>query len=478
MQCTPITTADAVEAVLSGAWLHGAEIDDLHDILVDLQENAHTAPARIELRCVGCRILNCRCVNLSVGLKVQMSDHIGSETQKSLDANVFESAAHFEHTTFAEDVTLDGVIFREEACFLVTRFMGRASFDRVVFEQATEFDKSEFAHRPAFGAARFGGEASFVFAQFRKGADFSHSMFKENTRFDFAQFDDHVLFHSGTFGTTAQFHSTTFDGNAEFLFRRFRGPVDFQWIRLNGDMHFAEADLSGARKLSFLSGRLNGSIHLEKAHLGRGVEFTLDHLTRGPSSTIDLSINQLKRRKRNLLFGESSAKPEDRAAAARQYNMLRDNFRAMPGKDAEEDWCHYRYMDLKRRARSLPDLSRTHWMEKWARWLWHLAAKFCDWLFLKWCYGYGVYSKRIVVTTLAVILIFTGIYSSVGGPMTIRNYGDAFNPLYFSVITFTTIGYGDYAPLGCLRWAAGFEGLLGLFLMAIFTVSFARKIIR
>ena len=53
-----------------------------------------------------------------------------------------------------------------------------------------------------------------------------------------------------------------------------------------------------------------------------------------------------------------------------------------------------------------------------------------------------------------------------------------FNPWYFSIITFTTIGYGDYAPRGWLRWAAGPEGFLGLFLMAVFTVSFARKFIR
>jgi hypothetical protein len=53
-----------------------------------------------------------------------------------------------------------------------------------------------------------------------------------------------------------------------------------------------------------------------------------------------------------------------------------------------------------------------------------------------------------------------------------------FNPWYFSIITFTTIGYGDYAPRGWVRWVAGLEGFLGLFLVAVFTVSFARKFIR
>ena len=94
-----------------------------------------------------------------------------------------------------------------------------------------------------------------------------------------------------------------------------------------------------------------------------------------------------------------------------------------------------------------------------------------------------------------VIFMCDLIYVAGGGPSTIRNYYTPvmpfteatqagvvletdFSPLYFSVITFTTIGYGDYAPLGWLRLVAGVEGLLGLFLMALFTVSFARKFIR
>ena len=60
----------------------------------------------------------------------------------------------------------------------------------------------------------------------------------------------------------------------------------------------------------------------------------------------------------------------------------------------------------------------------------------------------------------------------------IRGWDVNFCPWYFSVVTFTTIGYGDYAPLGTLRGVTSLEGFLGLFLMAVFTVSFARKFIR
>ncbi len=51
--------------------------------------------------------------------------------------------------------------------------------------------------------------------------------------------------------------------------------------------------------------------------------------------------------------------------------------------------------------------------------------------------------------------------------------------LYYSAITFLTIGYGDIYPSSpALRIASGIEGFLGLFLMAVFTVSFMRKVLR
>jgi hypothetical protein len=49
---------------------------------------------------------------------------------------------------------------------------------------------------------------------------------------------------------------------------------------------------------------------------------------------------------------------------------------------------------------------------------------------------------------------------------------------YFSVVTFFTIGYGDFAPSGIARFVAGTEGFMGVFLMAYFTVAFVRKILR
>ena len=54
-----------------------------------------------------------------------------------------------------------------------------------------------------------------------------------------------------------------------------------------------------------------------------------------------------------------------------------------------------------------------------------------------------------------------------------RNFPDSF---YFSLITFTTLGYGDFRPLeGWGRILAGSEAFIGAFMMALFVYTFARR---
>lgn len=53
-----------------------------------------------------------------------------------------------------------------------------------------------------------------------------------------------------------------------------------------------------------------------------------------------------------------------------------------------------------------------------------------------------------------------------------------FDALYFSVITFTTVGFGDITAVGAAKVIAAIEPLAGMFLMPLFIVGLSRKFLR
>jgi hypothetical protein len=73
----------------------------------------------------------------------------------------------------------------------------------------------------------------------------------------------------------------------------------------------------------------------------------------------------------------------------------------------------------------------------------------------------------ITLTTscIALILFFANLYEVIG-TITTHNEHEALTDLwdyiYFSVVTFTTLGYGDYIPIGYARIVASIQSLLGL----------------
>ena len=55
---------------------------------------------------------------------------------------------------------------------------------------------------------------------------------------------------------------------------------------------------------------------------------------------------------------------------------------------------------------------------------------------------------------------------------------DFMSCLYFSTVTFTTVGYGDITPVNISIFLSGVEMFLGLTMMGIWTATLARKITR
>lgn len=74
----------------------------------------------------------------------------------------------------------------------------------------------------------------------------------------------------------------------------------------------------------------------------------------------------------------------------------------------------------------------------------------------------------IFFSALLNIFIFACIYHMYGitynGNLVV---GDWYNSIYFSIVTWTTLGYGDFSPPEALRMVAAFEAIVGYLYMAI-----------
>ena len=82
----------------------------------------------------------------------------------------------------------------------------------------------------------------------------------------------------------------------------------------------------------------------------------------------------------------------------------------------------------------------------------------------------------LIAHCLAIIIVFAGIYRGYGliyggfcdqatyakiGDLCVSRSTDWVSPLYFSVVTWTTLGYGDFTPPHELRLIAAVEALFG-----------------
>ena len=104
--------------------------------------------------------------------------------------------------------------------------------------------------------------------------------------------------------------------------------------------------------------------------------------------------------------------------------------------------------------------------------------------------GYGEQPIRVVVFSSITILGFATLYFFSG--VNFSGEEVAFNSslsakanalaylesIYFSIVTFTTLGYGDITPTGLSRLFAAIEALMGSFTLALFVVVFVKKMTR
>lgn len=121
----------------------------------------------------------------------------------------------------------------------------------------------------------------------------------------------------------------------------------------------------------------------------------------------------------------------------------------------------YREMEAKRKAQS--------WREKPFLKLWYWIMRILA--------GYGENPERVAITAAAVILGAALVYYFIGLLFDWSAFGRS---LYFSTVSFTALGYGSWIDVesNVIRGLGAVESFLGVFMMALFLVTFTRKMTR
>lgn len=120
----------------------------------------------------------------------------------------------------------------------------------------------------------------------------------------------------------------------------------------------------------------------------------------------------------------------------------------------------YREMEAKRKFLS--------WRKKPQLKLW-------NWILRMLC-GYGEKPERVIISA-ATIVFGLAIAYFLWGSFSSSSFADT---LYYSVASFTALGYGNWAPqpTGWAKGVGAAEAVLGVSMMALFLVTFTRKMIR
>lgn len=173
---------------------------------------------------------------------------------------------------------------------------------------------------------------------------------------------------------------------------------------------------------------------------------------------------------------------QDKWIIAEQFRILKENFNKT-GRYSDEDKAYIEFKRFEQRA-----ILEENTLRSKASVLWEYPYYWFKILLFDKVGLYATEPTRVMLSMIIFYVVFSSnyvfmYYLGLGDivPNVEAKYanltivGRAF---YFGAVTFFTIGYGDFYPVGIFRWFSSIEGFMGMFLMSFFTVAFVRKILR
>jgi len=445
--------------------------------------------------CIDCLIGTIDLTNLTVEDAVNFGNLLTSA--KGQQTHIWGMAS-FCDATFIGRTSFVGATFEDDAFFLSTRFVGHADFAETLFRAGAKFWGAKF-----------------------NGASFGRAIFKNHTSFLGATFGGRVSFHDSCL-LSADFTSAKFEKTC-YMTNLAAGELNFKGANFSENMLISSWE---GKQLGEKQSRIRKILHARKQEVKKEME----KWKHGPKEKLEL-LSQEKETVESLLKLLSRWKDSGRGIGAVNFEdtlvqgELRCDFKYLvprkrgfrkwepvilphriaegfegPPKGEEKESSYWweeaqkQYAWLKEQYRKqgrYEDEDKAHWWASECARRTHGAIdprRYLKFLFYKWIAGYGVNPWNIVKTICVVFVIFALLFGTVfygklcyeGKPLPADDgfWTRAGNALYFSGITYATIGYGDISPVGIARLLAVVEGLLGIILNAALIVVIFRKIIR
>ncbi|GAB5538620.1 MAG: hypothetical protein Salg2KO_07230 [Salibacteraceae bacterium] len=425
----------------------------------------------------------------------------------------------FYHAEFAADqVSFEKSHFGAgKVNFHYAAFMSNSvSFDGVEFQSGdVEFISSKFADcRVTFKEALFGeGNADFHYTTFGDGSiSFDKAVFGGglvsfkrvdfgNGKVDFKRVDfgdGYIDFSEAEFKSGKVVFRSAIFGDGDVAFNDLVSESDF--IFDNAEFGSGKLVFFGAtaRKLSFQLCQFNSYVDLRVEQVQKiDLSHTIvrDIVDMMPTERCSVTVQSMEfKGMRNLgnLYIDWRAnhvlrlilnQPESTLKQkSEQFLILKESYNAT-GRYADEDKAYIWYKRYELKA----DLE--HALEKDPKnAIWAYPVTFSKWLIFDKIGLYATEPVRVLFSVGVVYSIFSLLYLilpyvadtyiDTGGGDVLAGMNEVAKAFYYSAITFLTIGYGEFYPVGVMRIFASIEGYVGVFLMGYFSVAFVRKVLR
>ncbi|MBI5416629.1 potassium channel family protein [Candidatus Poribacteria bacterium] len=364
----------------------------------------------------------------------------------------------FENVVFSESIDLRGM-HADEICFTSCVFKNKFFLsDAVIFSRAN-FDDSIFHSEAFFIRTQFGKEEISSTHQ----VWFSRAQFSKNVHFNGAQFYLHAHFNEAYFNRTIDFSETQFRKEAMFIETTFADRVIFWEAVFNDKAFFIKTEFKHSANFNLVN--FNGATSFVETHLAR-VDFRVNFIKSLNLSHTTISNTQMTRE--NIQVEIEQEKNGDFASAREIYIMLKNNFNSI-GRYDDQSWAFLKEKEMERENYKKN--------KQYGKYLLSLSISYL--------YGYGEKPLYTIRSSFSLTLIFAFIYWCSG--KIIPNMDSSFYTLpykltfsdsfYFSVITFTTVGYGDWYPdpTHWIRYVVMLEAFVGIFMVGLFVFSITRR---